>query len=505
MSIAYDFYGNVIIDGNQNAGLSAEVASSITFDSGSISNGSHVTNSQRLRSAWIPKNVTSITADDGYSILVLAWNGSTYVGQLPNMGWSTDVDFGSIANLYPDYTYRLLVKKDDGTSITISEKSNIHFYISTADKAVYDSRKETGLDSANTRLENYALQYAVDNDYEIDGVAKPFANIKKHLFEKNLCTQRGALSMQNYKLVDSNGTPITLRGVALFHIPEKTDAYHTYETLSMLRYYGVNMVRLPAYLATKKYYNDVYVCRGWATASDEIKADFDRIIGWCVELGLYVLIDFHVLRENGVASNWSATGKEFFTYFSDKYADVDNVLYEIANEPYSSTHEDANFITYISECRSIIRANNQTAPIICGIGQYLGSALYSALVSNGISDVFVSEHYYGNNLNDNTPDTYATNDVPLFCTEFGDSASDGVSWSDAYDGYTRKLMSKFETNGQSYSAWSWTSGMVGTPATALLKYSAENSVGYYSKGFLSCDLSHQGEVIFGEMTKYAFS
>ena len=75
--------------------------------------------------------------------------------------------------------------------------------------------------------------------------------------------------------------------------------------------------------------------KGYLNAVDETRARMDELISWCVELGLYVIVDWHILSTDGLANTYTDEAKAFFEYFSSKYKDCDNVIYEIANEPYA--------------------------------------------------------------------------------------------------------------------------------------------------------------------------
>ena len=59
-------------------------------------------------------------------------------------------------------------------------------------------------------------------------------------------------------------------------------------------------------------------------------------VEYATELGMYAIIDWHILSDNNPQIN-EDEAIAFFDEMSSKYADYDNILYEICNEPNGST------------------------------------------------------------------------------------------------------------------------------------------------------------------------
>ena len=60
---------------------------------------------------------------------------------------------------------------------------------------------------------------------------------------------------------------------------------------------------------------------GYLSHVDETRARMDELIEWCVELGLYVIVDWHLLATDGLMSGHIDEAKAFFEYFASKYKD----------------------------------------------------------------------------------------------------------------------------------------------------------------------------------------
>lgn len=59
-------------------------------------------------------------------------------------------------------------------------------------------------------------------------------------------------------------------------------------------------------------------------------------VSYATDLGMYVIIDWHILHDTNPLDH-EDEAIAFFDEMSAKYADYDNVLFEICNEPNGST------------------------------------------------------------------------------------------------------------------------------------------------------------------------
>ena len=134
----------------------------------------------------------------------------------------------------------------------------------------------------------------------------------------------GRLQVSGTKLTDESGNIIQLRGVSTHGISWFPD-YVNYDAFATLRDdWGANVVRIAMY---PEEYNG-YLSGG---DKDSLKQIIDNGVNYATELGMYVIIDWHVL--NYAPSRHTQEACDFFAEMASKYSGHDNVIYEICNEP----------------------------------------------------------------------------------------------------------------------------------------------------------------------------
>ena len=144
----------------------------------------------------------------------------------------------------------------------------------------------------------------------------------------------GQLHVQGQHIVDEHGQTFQLRGVSTHGINLRSD-YHEYINPASLKYmrdeWGVNVVRVARYTPN----NDAEWIKN---------VDWDKIvkekIQYAIDAGMYVIIDWHVLKP-GDPNIHKNDAIKFFTDIASQYKDYPNVIYEICNEPNSK--EDVNY------------------------------------------------------------------------------------------------------------------------------------------------------------------
>ena len=137
----------------------------------------------------------------------------------------------------------------------------------------------------------------------------------------------GRLRVVDGKLCSESGEPVMLRGVSTNGLITAEDLLNEplFEELS--RDDGVNLVRLAMYT-----YGVGVI--GYCTNGDKDRHKADIVKG--VELArsndMYVLVDWHILSD-GDPNCYLDEAELFFAEMAERFADYDNVLYEICNEP----------------------------------------------------------------------------------------------------------------------------------------------------------------------------
>jgi endoglucanase len=163
---------------------------------------------------------------------------------------------------------------------------------------------------------------------------------------------------------------------------------------------------------------------------DDLKALVRSGVDYATQLGMYVIIDWHILQDQdpNVHKDQALT---FFKEMSETYADYTNVLYEICNEPNGYATWDS-IKSYAEEVIPIIRANDPDAIVIVGTptwSQDIDQALANPLKEG---NVLYALHFYAGTHKDvlwNRLDSCVQNGLPVFISEFGmcDSSGSGAN------------------------------------------------------------------------------
>lgn len=233
----------------------------------------------------------------------------------------------------------------------------------------------------------------------------------------------GALHVEGAALTDCHGEPFQLRGMST-HGMAWFPQYITPETFRTLRYdWNTNCIRLALY--TEEY-------NGYCSGGNqgELKTLVQRGVDYATELGMYVIIDWHVLRDQDPNVH-KEEALAFFREMSALYKDHQNVLYEICNEPNSRASWDS-VKSYAREVIPAIRTNDSDAVIIVGTptwSQDIDQALASPLEYDNI---LYALHFYAATHTDwlrNRLDTCTLQGLPVFVSEFStcDASGNGAN------------------------------------------------------------------------------
>ena len=233
----------------------------------------------------------------------------------------------------------------------------------------------------------------------------------------------GGLRVSGTTLTDASGNAVQLRGVSthgLAWFPE----YVNKEAFETLRDdWGANVVRLAMY--TEEY-------GGYCNGGDKeaLKQLIDDGVSYATELGMYVIIDWHILSDCDPNQN-KDEAIAFFREMAEAFADNDNVLYEICNEPNGGTSWDS-IKSYAEEVIPVIRAQKPDAVILVGTPTWSQEIDKAAASPLDDSNVMYTLHFYAGTHKDdlrNRLETCVQNGLPVFVSEFGmcDASGNGAN------------------------------------------------------------------------------
>ena len=233
----------------------------------------------------------------------------------------------------------------------------------------------------------------------------------------------GALRVNGPDLVDAKGEKIQLKGMST-HGLSWFPRYADKETFRTLRDdWGANCVRLALYTDEYNGY-----CSGGN--KEELKNLVNNGVSYATDLGMYVIVDWHVLNDRDPNVH-KGEALAFFDEMAEKWKDHDNVIYEICNEPNSgATWEGIR--AYAGEVIPVIRKHDPDAVIIVGTptwSQDIDQALASPLE---FDNVMYALHFYAATHTDWLRDRCekcVEKGLPVFISEFGmcDASGSGAN------------------------------------------------------------------------------
>lgn len=308
--------------------------------------------------------------------------------------------------------------------------------------------------------------------------------------------ENGALAVSGTKLVSkASRKEVCLRGVSTHGINWDVGyPYISKKAFQTLRdKYGVNAVRLAMY--TTEYYG--YCDKGsasesLATVQKTLKERIHTGVTAATDLGMYVIIDWHVLNDQN-PNKYKAEAKSFFKEMSDKYKSYDNVIYEICNEPNGGTSW-SDIKAYAKEIIPIIRANDEDAIIIVGTPNWSQDVDVASKSPLNYSNIMYTLHFYSATHKDFYRDklkTALSNGLPVMVTEYGVSEASGdgnINTAEA-----KKWLDLLDANKISYFAWSLSNK---AESASLLKAGISKK-----SGWTKSDLSKAGTWILGQYQK----
>ena len=235
--------------------------------------------------------------------------------------------------------------------------------------------------------------------------------------------QHGALHVENGKLTDADGNTVQLYGMSTHGIAWFPQ-YINYDSFRTLRDdWNTNCIRLAMY--TEEY-------GGYCAGGDkeQLKQLVKDGVSYATELGMYVIVDWHILSDCDPNQN-KDEAIAFFREMAEVFADNDNVLYEICNEPNGGTSWDS-IKSYAEEVIPVIRAQKPDAVILVGTPTWSQEIDKAAASPLDDSNVMYTLHFYAGTHKDdlrNRLETCVQNGLPVFVSEFGmcDASGNGAN------------------------------------------------------------------------------
>lgn len=297
----------------------------------------------------------------------------------------------------------------------------------------------------------------------------------------------GKLQVVGTSLCDESGNPVQLRGVSthgLAWFPE----YVNEDCFSDLKSWGANVVRLAMYT----HENGGYCTDG---NKETLKSLVKSGVEYATNQDMYVIIDWHVLNENN-PNTYIEDAKTFWEEMSKEYADSDNVIYEICNEPCGGTTW-SDVKSYANTILPIIRENDSDAVVIVGTptwSQDVDKAAADPIT--GYDNIMYALHFYAaTHKADLRSKMTAAVDagLPIFVSEYGICDASGNGAIDETEANT--WVETMNSYGISYVCWNLANK--NESSSIFLSNCSKTS------GFTLDDLSEEGKWLYNMLHQAA--
>lgn len=260
----------------------------------------------------------------------------------------------------------------------------------------------------------------------------------------NFYETHGPLHVEGTQLKDMHGAPVRLKGLSTYWLKPYAQLLNREAFRTLRDDWGANCMRFPVapFLYTMK--------KEWIPQEEAL---LEQAVEDATALGMYVIIDWHVLGEQDPRVGMSEACA-FFDRYSKKYADRDNILFEICNEPNREGGTWENIAEYADRVIPVIRVNKPASVILVGTpcwSQFVDTAADAPL---SYDNIMYSLHFYGATHKQELRDRAAyalEHGAPLFVNEFGLCTCTGGGEIDEYEAEQWRIF--LETHGISTICW----------------------------------------------------
>lgn len=272
----------------------------------------------------------------------------------------------------------------------------------------------------------------------------------------------GRLSVKGTNIVNAKGKKVQLKGVSTHGIAWFPQ-YVNKSCFKSFQKMGANTIRIAFYSDPDAGY------------SKDLYSKVEEGIQYATELGMYVIIDWHILSD-GNPKTHQKQALSFFQYFAKKYGGQKNILYEICNEPNGNVTWEKQIRPYANKVIKKIRKYDKKNIIIVGTPTW--SQDVDVVAKNPLKqkNIVYTLHFYAathtDGIRDKVKAAYKAG-LPMLVTEFnitdasgngGINKSSGKKWM--------KLLNQYKIG---YVAWNVSNK---NETSALIKSSCKKTGGF---------------------------
>ena len=248
-------------------------------------------------------------------------------------------------------------------------------------------------------------------------------------------------------ILDKHKKFVQLRGVSTHGLQWFPQYVNKAAMRSLRDEWGINTVRLAVYPREGGYLQG---------SQDQMDAKIKTAVKAADKLGMYVIIDWHVLNYN--PNDDLAQAQRFFKTYATRYKKDAHVIFEICNEPTNTKWYDGSGRDLYTYCKTIaktIRDSGSSAIILCGTNTWSQDVDEVAKKPLGIKNVMYTIHFYAGTHRDDVQNKLkqaVDSKTPIFASEFGICDASGNGGYDIDN--ANRWMTLMTNNGISFTCWS---------------------------------------------------
>lgn len=276
----------------------------------------------------------------------------------------------------------------------------------------------------------------------------------------------GRLGTNGNQVINEQGVPVQLRGVCTHGLQWFGDFYANGKAIhAAATEWGADVVRISVYIYEGGYLDNPEI------SPEDFDKMIDGIVQTCIETGIYCIIDWHI-HHPGDPAFYLEDAKDFFEKMSEKYKDVPNVIYEIANEPNSTglpgkaEPKDINWQdikAYAEEVIPVIRGNAPEALVLvgtpswCSFGASQGKD-WRDVTNNPLAfeNIAYVVHFYASGHGFFGMIDEVANHLPLFVTEWAAATWETTSTNNLVK--AQPWIELLQRRGISWTYWNYSNG-----------------------------------------------
>ncbi|GAB3991615.1 hypothetical protein GCM10028807_22050 [Spirosoma daeguense] len=268
----------------------------------------------------------------------------------------------------------------------------------------------------------------------------------------------GRLKVVGNQLTNESGKAIQLRGMSSHGLQWFDQCYTQSSVNALATDWGADMFRAAMYVDEGGYLNN----------QSGLRTKINQIVDWTAQAGVYCIIDWHILNP-GNPNDRLSYALDFFKTMAQTHAGKKHVIYEICNEP---NGVDWNTIkSYADQVIPAIRQYDPEAIILVGTPQWCQrpqDVLSNPLSGANAHNIMYTFHYYAASHFFQSDIRSVTNQLPLFCSEWGTCTYTGGGNLDLNNSQAWvDLMAGNNPGGQKISWSNWTFSDAGESSAAL--------------------------------------